>query len=167
MKETLENKLDAGFKIYQDGDMFNVRELEVGMTLVYPKIVRGKIRCNLKGFPKCVTDKILFKREQYDGLKWQLHLKGMKAEYIFELFDTSENAFDSDKSLLIRTQLVKKGNKTVISKGVYNHGKEVYVKPLYLGFEAHNDSYILWINNDNPKKVKAHEQYAMVIKPVR
>ena len=113
MKETLENKLDAGFKIYQDGDMFNVRELEVGMTLVYPKIVREKIRCNLKGFPKCVTDKILFKREQYDGLKWQLHLKGMKAEYIFELFDTSENAFDSDKSLLIRTQLVKKGNKTV------------------------------------------------------
>ncbi len=155
---------ESDLRFFQNGDLVNIREFDIGMTLVFPKIVNDEIQLNGKGKPIEETDTILRKCEdEYDGCSYCLHFVGKKNDYYFQHLDSADESLYSKNASLLKTEVIKIRNKTVLARGVYNYENEIRIKPRYAGFQITDYGYSLWILNDNPSSIEYDGLYHLYI----
>ena len=144
---------------FNDGGLVNVRELDVGMTIIFPKIVDGKIQLDKDGMTIADSDVWLSKRVDPIDKAWQIHLIGKKAEYIFTHIDSPEAPLKTKDSYLMKTDLSGK------KYGCFtdSNGK-ICVRPKFVSFSTEYGFPVFWILNDNDQHDDFTDQFIMVVK---
>ena len=147
---------------YKAGEMINIRNLDIGMTVIFPKIVDGQIQVDKNNRPIPDTDIWISKTDEAIDKAWQIHLVGTKAEYIFTHLDSPESPMDGKDSYLMETVLPTKDKP---GYGIFNNEDgDVCVRPRFVSFQVQDGYTVLWITNDNKQHDEFTDQYIMVIK---
>lgn len=146
----------------QPDELINIRNFDIGMTIIFPKFVDGKLRIDENKEPLSDSDIWISKTDEATDKAWQLHLIGTKAEYIFTHLDSPDSQMLSKDAYLIKNTGIN-GKKYGF---FYNEAGDICVRPHFISYQTDQDGYIiLWIANENKDCDEFTSEYVMIIKP--
>lgn len=149
-------------EVYNEGDCINVRELDIGMKLLFPKFDESTFDVIKDSNGSLITDSdIIIAIDDVPVDKaHQLHIIGARYEYIVTHFDDPEMELDNDLAYMMTTGHSARGQ-----YGFYRDEENVVTCcPKYMKLQITSDGPCFWISNDNPKKDIYIDRYILLVK---
>ena len=144
--------------VFKNGDYVNIRNIDVGMTIILPKVVDGAVQTD--NDEKLIWDSDIILSKADDDLPFEIHLIGTKKEYILRHLDLLDSPLNSENSYLMKTDYGREF-------GFYNDKDgNVCVRPKIVSFQSEKNFEAFYVVNDNPEKDEDTEQYTIVVKPL-
>ena len=146
----------------QPGNTINIRNFDIGMTIIFPKFLGGQLQCDENKNPLSDSDIWISKTEEPVDMAWQIHLIGAKAEYIFTHLDSPDDSMNTKDAYLMKN-IDENGKKYGF---FYNEDGDICIRPHFLSYKIYEEGYIvLWIKNDNEQCDEFTSEYILIIKP--